>query len=139
MEESKNILKVLKDNLQVSQNQQKQYADQHRVERHLQMNDLVYLRLHPYKQTSLKGKGSKELNPRFYGPYKVVQKFGEVAYELELPEGSKIHIVYHVSCLKKVIGKHILVSETLPLIDDEGQLILIPEIIVNTRERKLRR
>ena len=51
-------LKVLKDNLQASQNQQKQYADQHRVERHFQVNDLVYLRLHPYKQTTTKGKGS---------------------------------------------------------------------------------
>ena len=71
------------------------------------MNELVYLRLHPYKQTSLKGKGSKNLKPRFYGPYKVVRKVGQVAYEMELQEGSKIHNVFHVSYLKNMIGKHI--------------------------------
>ena len=83
-----------KDNLQVAQNQQKQYAYRHREERTFQDNDLVYLRLHPYKQTYLKKNG----------PYKVVRKIGEVAYELELPEESKIHNVFHVYCLKKYLG-----------------------------------
>ena len=70
----------------------------------MQVDDLVYLRLHPYKQTSLKNNGPEKIKPRYYGPYKVIQKIGEVAYELELPEGSKIHNVFHVSCLKKAIG-----------------------------------
>ena len=50
VEESQEILKLLKDNLQVAQNQQKKYADKHREERTFQVDDLVYLRLHPYKQ-----------------------------------------------------------------------------------------
>ena len=104
IEESQEILKVLKDNLQVAQNQQKQYADKHRVERKLQVNDLVKFRFQPYKQTTIKGKGSKNLKPIFYGPYKVIRKVGEVAYQLELPMGSKIHNVFHVSCLNKDIG-----------------------------------
>ena len=45
IEESQDILKVFKDNLHVSQNKQNKYADQHRVERHLQVKYLVYLRL----------------------------------------------------------------------------------------------
>ena len=103
------------------------------------MNDLVYFSLYPYKQTSLKGKGSEKLKPRFYGPYKGIRKVGEVGYELELPEGSKIHNVFQVSCLKKVICKNLSSSETLPPLDDEGKLILILETIVKARERKLRR
>ena len=57
---------------------------------------------------------------------------------MELPEGSKIHNVFHVSCLKKAIGHQIVISDTLPPLDDEGQLTLIPEKVLKTRERRLR-
>ena len=46
VEESQEILKLLKDNLQVAQNQQKQYADRHREERTFQVNDLLYFMFH---------------------------------------------------------------------------------------------
>ena len=81
VEESQEILNLLKDILQVAQNQQKQYADRHREERTFKVNDLVYFSLHPYKQTSLKNNGEEKLKPRYYGPYKVVRKIGEVALE----------------------------------------------------------
>ena len=105
--------------MQVAQNQQKKYANKHREERTFQVDYLVYLRLLPYKKTSLKINGAENLNPRYYGPYKVIWKIGEVAYELELSEGSKIHNVFHVSCLKKAIGQKIFISDTLPSLDDE--------------------
>ena len=96
------------------------------------------MRLQPYKQTTIKGKGSEKLKPRFYGPYKVIQKIGKVAYELELSTGSKIHNIFHISSLKKVICKHISVSDTLPPLYYEGKLILIPYKILKTQERRLR-
>jgi hypothetical protein len=37
-------------------------------------------------------------------PYRIMHRVGEVAYELELPEGSKIHNVFHMSCLKNVMS-----------------------------------
>ena len=52
--------------------------------------------------------------------------------------GSKIHNVFHVSCLNNVIGQHISVSYNLPPLDDEGKLVLIPDKILKTRERRLR-
>ena len=81
------------------------YADRRRVERSFEDGDLFYLRLQLYKQSSLKQKGAKKLKPKSYEPYRVSRRIGEVAYELELPEGSKIHNVFHVSYLKKAVGQ----------------------------------
>ena len=114
------------------------YADKHRIERRFEVGDLLYLRLQPYRQSSLKKKGGEKLKFRFYGPYKIIRKVGEVAYELELPQESKIYNVFHVSSLKKTLGQHIAPSTELPPLDDEGLLILIPEQIIQTRERKLK-
>ena len=92
---------------------------------------MVYLQLQPYMQSSLKKKGEKKLKPRFYGPYKEIRKVGEVAYELELPKESKIHNVFHVSSLKKMLGQHIAPSTELPPLDDEGLLVLILKRILH--------
>jgi hypothetical protein len=46
-----------------------------------------------------------KLSPKFYGPYKVIQRVGMVAYKLELLEGACIHPVFHVSFLKATLGE----------------------------------
>ena len=49
IQESQDILKALKDNLQTTQNQQKMYANRRRIEQSFEVGDLVYLRLQPYR------------------------------------------------------------------------------------------
>jgi hypothetical protein len=66
------------------------------VEHRFEERDLVFLRLQPYKQSSLKKIGAEKLKPRSYGPYRVIQSVSELTYELELPVGNKIHDVFHV-------------------------------------------
>ncbi|GJT79392.1 putative reverse transcriptase domain-containing protein [Tanacetum coccineum] len=63
--------------------------------------DKVMLKISPWKGVVRFGKREK-LNPRYVGPFKVLEKVGEVAYKLELPEKlSRVHNTFHVSNLKK--------------------------------------
>ena len=61
-----------------------------------------------------------------------------MAYKLELPADNKVHNIFHVSRLKKALGHHVVPSAVLPPLDDEGKLILIPEAILDFREKQLR-
>jgi hypothetical protein len=123
----------------MAQNHMKQQADQHRSEKSFEVEDCVFLRLQPYKQMSLnQAKKDNKLSPKYYGPYKVLQKIGTMAYKLELLASSRVHPVFHVSCLKKVIGDKVPVQTILPELDKEGKIILEPEAITDTRIRQLR-
>eukprot|EP00253_Pinus_taeda_P033327 PITA_33327 len=66
------------------------------------------------------------------------QRTGAVAYKLAFPPTAKIHPVFHVSCLKKVIGNHCRFQTNLPELDEEGSIWLQPEKVLDTRERHLR-
>jgi hypothetical protein len=133
------VLKLLKDNLVMAQNRMKQQADQHHSEREFEVGDWVFLRLQPYKQMSLKQqKKDNKLAPKYYGPYKVLQRIGSMAYKLELPPSSRVHPIFHVSFLKKVMDNKIPVQTILPEINEEGKIILEPETILETRIKQLR-
>ena len=91
------------------------------------------------KQMSLKqAKKDNKLSPKYYGMYKVLQKISIMAYKLELPASSRVHPIFHVSCLKKVIGDKLPVQTIFPKLDEEGKIILEPEADTETRTRKLR-
>jgi hypothetical protein len=62
----------------------------------------------------------------------VFQNIGTMAYKLELPASSRVHPVFHVSCLKKVIGDKIPVQTIFIELDEEGKIILDPKSITDT-------
>eukprot|EP00253_Pinus_taeda_P001439 PITA_01439 len=65
------------------------------------------------------------------------QCIGEVAYKLALPPTTKIHPVFHISCLKKVVGNHRSIQTCLPKLDEEDSLCLQPEQVLDTQEQHL--
>jgi hypothetical protein len=83
--ESQEIPKLLKENLQTTQNQRNMSAYSHRIECSFEVGDFFFLRLQPYRQSSLKKSGADKLKPIFYGPYRIMCWAGEFTYELELP------------------------------------------------------
>lgn len=127
------VLHVLKNNLQNAQSRMKQQADKHRTERSFEVGDWVYLRLQPYKQASVSIRASMKLSPRFYGPYKVIERIGPVAYRLNLPAESKIHPVFHVSCLKKKLGDQVTAQRHLPELSSSGEIKFLPQAILDRR------
>jgi hypothetical protein len=98
------ILRTLKDNLVMAQNHIKQQEDQDHSERQFAEWDQVFLQLQPYKQTSLRDDHFQKLEPKFYGLYTVLKHVGQVSYQLYFPSHSKLHPMFHISCLKKLIG-----------------------------------
>ena len=97
IKESEEKVKLIRDRLKVAHSQQKSYADSKRKEVAYEIGDRVYLRVSPLrgvKRFGVKGK----LVPRFVGPYRVLERMGEVAYKLELPKRLLgVHDVFHVS------------------------------------------
>jgi hypothetical protein len=96
-------VRVIYENLTVAQSRQKSYAYNRRRDLAFEVGDYVYLKVSPMrsvKRFNMKGK----LAPRYVGPFKVITRCGEVAYQLELPENlSGVHDVFHVSQLKKYL------------------------------------
>ena len=98
----------------------------------------MYLRLQSDKQKSLAYRGKWKLSPRHFGPIQVLQRVGEVAYKLALPDERKIQRVFHVSCLKLKLGQHVNPIPTLPPLIETGKLIPEPIAILQTRKKTLR-
>nr|GFC91155.1 putative reverse transcriptase domain-containing protein [Tanacetum cinerariifolium] len=87
--------------MQVARDRQKSYADLKRKPMEFQVGDKVMLKVSPWKGVVRFGKRGK-LNPRYVGPFKVLEEIGKVSYKLELlGELSRVHNTFHVSNLKK--------------------------------------
>lgn len=127
------ILRELRLNLSRAQERMKNYVDQHRREVTFEVGDYVYLKLQPYRQTTVAFRSSLKLSPRYFGPYEVINKVGPVAYRLALPSGSLIHNVFHVSILRKHLGPVSTVSTQLPLVTEESIILPQPETVLDRR------
>ncbi|KAK4737797.1 hypothetical protein R3W88_001494 [Solanum pinnatisectum] len=85
------------------------------------------------------GKKGK-VSPRYIGPYRIFKRIGNVVYELELPqELAAVHIVFHISMLKKCMGDPSLIIPTENIgIKDSLSYEEIHVQILDRQVRKLR-
>ncbi|WVZ92845.1 hypothetical protein U9M48_038883 [Paspalum notatum var. saurae] len=77
-------IKMVRENLRVARSGRKSYADVRRGDLTFKVDDFVYLKVSPMRgirRFNMKGKPA----PRYIGPFKIVERKGEVAYKLELP------------------------------------------------------
>ena len=101
LEETAWEVALIKKRMLAAQSRQKAYADPKRREVVYNVGDHVLVKVSPTKGVFRFGKKGK-LNPRYIGPFEVLEKIGEVAYRIALPPAlDQVHNVFHVSLLKE--------------------------------------
>jgi len=99
-------IKVIRDKLQIAQSRQKNYANKRRRILEFLVGENVFLKVYPSKGIFRFGK-KRKLSPKFIGPFDILERV--VVYQLALPPNlSSIHLVFHVSMLKKFCLIHLM-------------------------------
>ncbi|PNX77235.1 hypothetical protein L195_g033198, partial [Trifolium pratense] len=105
-----------------------------RTDRSFVCGEWVFVKLRAHRQQSVVTRINAKLAARYYGPYPIIEKIGAVAYKLKLPEGSRVHPVFHVSLLKKAVGNYH--EEELPDLLEESVEMYEPVTVLATRNVK---
>ena len=101
----------------------KKFVDAHRQDVIFDIRDWEYIKLQPYRQQSVAKKRCEKLSPRYFGPYMVLGRVGEVAYLLDLSETTKIHPVFHVLQLKKAVGDQHQIQPDIAMLNYQMELV----------------
>ncbi|GJY50095.1 putative reverse transcriptase domain-containing protein [Tanacetum coccineum] len=99
-----NKVVLIKEKLKAERDRQKSYADNRRKPLEFEVRDQVLQKVSPWKGViHFRRKG--KLEPRYVGPFKILERISPVAYRLILPkELSGMHDTFHVSNLKKCLA-----------------------------------
>jgi hypothetical protein len=87
------------------------------------------LRLLHRTAQSLDPQARRKLGPRYAGPFQVLERISKVAYRLRLPEGARIHDVFHVGLLKPHRGEPPAAPGVMPPLL-RSRILLEPEAAV---------
>ena len=128
-------LRRLRAHLKLAQNRMKQVYDRSHREQEFDIGSWVFVRVQPYRQVTLRPMRNQKLAHRYFGPFRVLERIGPVAYRLELPEGSRVHLVFHVSLLREWIGDHEVIGSVLPEPLEEIEIVEPVRVLARRRRR----
>ncbi|KAL4324350.1 hypothetical protein GQ457_11G020520 [Hibiscus cannabinus] len=108
------LLQNARDRLLQAQQRMKNTYDVGHRELNFKAGDWVWLRLQQYRQLTLTKQKHQKLLPKYFGPFKILNKIGTVAYQLELPVDSRTHMCFMFPYLRNTKDPHQLLLETFP-------------------------
>nr|KYP73586.1 hypothetical protein KK1_006229 [Cajanus cajan] len=109
----------------------KKYADSKRLDKHFEVDQWVWVKFHAYRQQSAAQRLNFKLAKRYFGPFRVLERIGKVAYRLDLPSHSRIHPVFHISLLKVYSGP--TPPDSLVYDDTASNQLSEPQAIISER------
>ena len=77
---------------------------------------------------------NEKLAPRYFGPFEILERIGQVAYRLKLPDTARIHAVFHVSQLRKAIGERVASAQLPATLTDDMEVLLQPGQVEGVRQ-----
>jgi len=123
--------------LKIAQENQKKYYDKLHTDISFKVDDKVLLKRAHINLSAFDEIKKKKLLQAYVGPFKIVERIGNLAYRLELPKGSRCHDVFHVSALRlynaATDGRSMKPPE--PIVTDDNHVEYVVERIVDSRIR----
>jgi hypothetical protein len=134
IEEAEVAVHRIHENLKAVKSRQETYANKRHHPLEFEVGDHVYLRVSPMK--GVKGFGVKgKLPPHYIRPFPILERYGTVAYKLDLPLAlARVHDIFHMSQLKKCLKAP--VDVVLPKVIALKADLSYPEHLIKVLDQK---
>ena len=130
LKEMEEIVKQVQGNLKIVQDRQKIQADLKRTPKEFQVGEHVFIKVRP-KKSSLRLGSCAKLAPHYCGPFEILSRIGQVAYQLALPQNLRVLNVFHIFVLKKYVhdATHFINWNDVQ-VEPEGYFLVEPDCIL---------